>query len=125
MNVVLWVAQGLLAVAFLGSGLMKTLGTRESAQKRGMAYVEDLTDGQYRLIGVAELLGAIGVILPAVTGIATILTPVAATGLAVTMVGALVLHARRHELAKTAFVPGVLLVLAVFVAWGRFGPYAF
>ncbi|HZN73111.1 MAG TPA: DoxX family protein [Micromonosporaceae bacterium] len=125
MNVFLWILQGLLAVAFLGSGLMKTLGTREQAMKRGMAYAEDLTDTQYRIIGIAELLGAVGLILPAVTGIATILTPIAATGLAVTMVGALALHARRHELAKTAAVPGVLLVLAVIVAWGRFGPYAF
>ena len=125
MNVFLWILQGLLAVAFLGSGLMKTLGTREQAMKRGMAYAEDLTDTQYRLIGTAELLGAVGLILPAVTGIATILTPIAAAGLALTMVGALTLHARRHELAKTAAVPGVLLVLAVIVAWGRFGPYAF
>src|SRR5262245_10908619 len=125
MNVFLWVVQGVLAAVFIGSGLLQTVGTREQAGKRGMGYVEDLTDIQYRLIGTAELLGAVGLILPAVIGIATVLTPLAATGLAVTMVGALVVHARRHELAKTAAVPGVLLVLAVLVAWGRFGPYSF
>jgi hypothetical protein len=124
MNVFLWILQGILAAVYLGAGIMK-LGGREKAVQRGMAYAEDLTDNLYRFIGAAEILGAIGLILPAVTGIAPILVPIAATGLAVTMVGALIVHGRRHELAKTAAVPGVLLILAVIVAWGRFGPYAF
>jgi hypothetical protein len=63
-------------------------------------------------------------ILPAVTGIAPILVPLAATGLAITMVLAIVVHLRRGE-AKVIAPNLVLLALAVFVAWGRFGDYAF
>jgi hypothetical protein len=66
--------------------------------------------------------GATGLILPGVTKIATVLVPIAATGLAVTMVLATVVHLRRHE---NVAVNLVLLALAVFVAWGRFGPNAF
>jgi len=77
-----------------------------------------------RFIGVVELAAALGLILPAATGIARVLTPVAATGLAVTMVLAAITHARRKEPSAIAF-NAVLLVLAAVVAWGRFGPYAF
>lgn len=76
-----------------------------------------------RLIGVAELAAALGLILPAATGIAPMLTPVAATGLVVVMVLAAITHARRKEPGAIAF-NAVLLVLASVVAWGRFGPYA-
>jgi hypothetical protein len=66
--------------------------------------------------------GAVGLILPAVTKIATVLVPLAATGLAITMVLATVVHLRRGE--TRIVVNLVLLALAAFVAWGRFGPYA-
>jgi uncharacterized membrane protein len=77
-----------------------------------------------RLIGTAEVLGAIGLILPAVTHIAPILVPLAAIGLALTMVGAAVVHARRKEVPNIV-VNAALLALAVFVTWHRFGPYSF
>ncbi|MEU2039025.1 DoxX family protein [Nocardia niwae] len=77
-----------------------------------------------RLIGVAELAGGLGMILPDVTGIATVLTPLAATGLAIIMVAAIAVHIRRGEPSATAFNT-VLLIGAVLVAWGRFGTYAF
>ncbi|MEV4552494.1 DoxX family protein [Nonomuraea wenchangensis] len=87
-------------------------------------WVEDFTLTQIRLIGAVELLGALGLILPAVTGIASFLTPLAATGLAITMLGAAATHARRKE--PTAVVVNmVLLAPAALIAWGRFGPYAF
>ena len=73
---------------------------------------------------LGEGLGAIGLILPAVLDIATVFVPLAATGLAATMLGAVVFHLRRGETKETA--PSlVLLILAAVVAWGRFGPYAF
>ena len=77
-----------------------------------------------RLIGVIELLAALGLIVPAVTGIATVLTPLAATGLAVVMLLAAFAHARRRE-PGAIVLNVVLLVLAAIVAWWRFGPYAF
>ena len=125
MNVFLWVLQGLLAAAFLFAGLNKVFRGREQLMKSGMAYVEDLSDNTVKLIGGAEVLGALGLILPAATGIAPILTPLAATGLAIVMIGAIITHVRRKEVPMGVIAPGVLLILAVVVAWGRFGPYSF
>ena len=76
------------------------------------------------MIGLAEILGAIGLVLPAAVHIAPILVSLAAVGLALVMVGAAVVHARRNEPMNIA-VNVVLIALAVFVAWGRFGPYSF
>jgi hypothetical protein len=75
-------------------------------------------------MGVAEILGAVGVILPAVVHIGPVLVPLAAIGLGLFMVGAAVVNARRKDGATIA-VNLVLIALAVFVAWGRLGPYAF
>ena len=123
MNTALWIVQILLAVAFLGAGVMKATQPREKLEK-GLPWVADFSTPVVRFIGVAEVLGGLGLVLPAATGIAPILTPVAATALAVTMVLAAVVHARRREYSAIG-VNAVLLLLAAFVAWGRFGPYAF
>ncbi|MQA80154.1 MAG: DoxX family protein [Streptosporangiales bacterium] len=121
MNVVLWVLQGLLALAFLLSGGMKLLRPKESLESV-MSWVEDFSPGMIKLIGTVEILAALGLILPAVTGIATVLTPLAAVGLVLVMVGAAVTHGRRHEFPVVG-INAVLLVLAAVVVWGRFGPY--
>jgi uncharacterized membrane protein len=118
MNTALWIDQILLAVLFFVVGMMKLVMPREQAAERA-PYVEDLTDGQLRTIGVLEVLGAAGLILPAVTGILPWLTPLAAVGLALTMVGAAMLHYRRGEYSNI-IVNVVLFALAVFVAYGRF-----
>lgn len=77
-----------------------------------------------KLIGALEILAAIGLILPAVLDIVPVLVPLAALGLVLMMVGAVVVHVRRKEVP--AMAPSVvLLVLAAIVAWGRFGPYSF
>lgn len=124
MNIVLWVIAGLLAAAFLGAGVMKLSQSKEKLAASGMAWTEDFSAGAVKAIGAAELLGAIGLILPAVLDIAPVLVPLAATGLAVTMIGAVVVHVRRGE--TQAIAPSaVLFVLSAVVAWGRFGPYAF
>jgi len=121
MNIALWVAAGLLAAGFLFSGLLKILTPREKLAQR-MAWASDFSQGQIRGIGAVELLGAIGVIVPGITKIAPILVPIAATGLALVMIGASVTHIRRKEYSELASNV-VLFALAVFVAWGRFGPY--
>lgn len=124
MNLALWIVVIVLAASFAGSGLMKLLVPKDKLVSSGQGWAEGYTPTNIRLIGLVELLGAAGLILPAVTHIAPILVPLAAVGLALVMVGAASVHARRKE-AMNIGVNFVLLALAVFVAWGRFGPYPF
>lgn len=84
MNVALWIVAGALAVMFAMAGAMKTTQAKDKLAEK-LPWVEDISTGTLRLIGVAEILGALGLILPAWTGIAPILTPIAAVGLAVIM----------------------------------------
>jgi uncharacterized membrane protein YphA (DoxX/SURF4 family) len=115
MNVTLWVVQILLALAFLVSGITKAIRPSEKLR----AGLPEFHPAVIRLVAVAEILGALGLILPGVTRVATALTPVAATGLTIIMIGAVVTHARRHE-GKSAAINAVLLALTVVVAAGRF-----
>jgi uncharacterized membrane protein YphA (DoxX/SURF4 family) len=124
MNLTLWIVAIVLAVVFAGSGLMKQFVPKDKLVTSGQGWAQDMSQNNIRLIGLAEILGAIGLVLPAATHIAPILVPLAAVGLALVMVGAVVVHARRNEAMNVA-VNVVLIVLAVFVAWGRFGPYSF
>ncbi len=117
MDIALWIVAGLLALAFLGAGTMKLTRSKEQLAGAGMAWTEDFSAGMVKTIGGLEALGALGLILPPLTGILPALAPIAATGLAVTMIGAIVVHVRRRE----QFTPAlVLLALAAFVAIGRF-----
>ncbi|GGN98819.1 hypothetical protein GCM10010112_92030 [Actinoplanes lobatus] len=124
MNIVLWITAGLLAAAFAATGLMKLTQPKEKLAAAGQAWTEDFSAGVIKLIGALELLAVVGLILPALLDIAPVLVPLAATGLALTMIGAAVVHARRKEYQAIA-VNVVLLILAAVVAWGRFGPYSF
>jgi uncharacterized membrane protein YphA (DoxX/SURF4 family) len=124
MNQALWIVAIVLAASFTGSGLMKLLVPKDKLVSSGQGWAQDYTPTNIRLIGLVELLGAAGLIVPAVTHIAPILVPLAAVGLALVMVGAATVHGRRKE-AMNIGVNAVLLALAVFVAWGRFGPYPF
>jgi len=118
MDIALWVVQVLLAAAFLVSGATKLLQPKEKLANN-MAWVEDFSQPQVRIIGALELLGAIGIVLPALTGILPWLTPLAGIGLVLTMIGAALTHLRRAEYGPIA-VTAVLLVMAAFVAYGRF-----
>jgi hypothetical protein len=92
--------------------------------KSGLTWAEDFSPTMVKVIGALEILAAIGLILPALLDIAPVLVPLAALGLVLMMIGAAVVHARRKE--YSAMAPSlVLLALAAFVAWGRFGPHAF
>ncbi|MDT5259780.1 MAG: hypothetical protein QOD10_4860 [Mycobacterium sp.] len=122
MNLALWIIAIVLAVGFVASGLLKIVRTKEQLVASGFGWAQDYSPSTIRLIGLAEILGAIGLILPAALHIAPILVPLAAVGLALVMAGAAVVHARRKEWPFIA-VNAVLLALAVIVAWGRFGPY--
>ncbi len=124
MNVVLWIIAGLLAAAFGAAGLMKLTSPKEKLAASGMGWTEDYSAGQVKTIGTLEVLGAIGLILPAVLGIAEVLTPLAAVGLTLLMAGAAVTHLKRKE-GKQVPVNVVLGGLAIFVAVMRFGPNSF
>jgi hypothetical protein len=123
MNVFLWIVQAILAALFAMSGASKAIQQKDALAEK-YTWMHDVSQATVRFIGVAELLGAVGLIVPAGAGIAVVLTPVAATGLAVLMFLAAALHIRRRE-ARGVWVCAVLLALAVLVAWGRFGPYRF
>jgi uncharacterized membrane protein len=118
MNVVLWILQGLLAVAFLGAGITKAITPLDKLAVR-MAWVNALPPMAVRAIGVIEILGAIGLIAPWLTQILPILTPIAALGLVITMIGAAVWHIRLKEFKE--ITPAVVLgILVLIVAIGRF-----
>ncbi len=120
MNIALWIVQGLLALLFLMAGLMKVSKSKDEIKKRGgkqMSWVDDVSASTFKLIGIVEVLAAIGLILPQLTGILPWLTPLAAVGLVLTMIGAMIVNVRnRITITKNI----VLLLLAAFVAYGRF-----
>ncbi|HZS38363.1 MAG TPA: DoxX family protein [Polyangia bacterium] len=113
LNISLWIAQALLAVAFLFAGGMKLILSSETLAKNPGPSV-----ALVRFIGVAEVAGALGMILPMVTRIRPRLTALAAVGLATVMLLAIGFHVMRGELSHIP-APAVLGALAVFVAWGR------
>ncbi|MGP5125446.1 DoxX family protein [Brachybacterium tyrofermentans] len=122
MNLFLWILAFLLAAVFIGSGLAKLLTPRAQQVER-TPYAEDFPHSVIVGIGVLEILGAVGLILPALTGVATILVAFAAAGLAITMVFAALVHIRRGDGFAAALPSIVLAILSVLVAWSRFGPY--
>jgi hypothetical protein len=118
MNAALWSLAGLLAVIFLASGLVKLTQPTEKLVAWGFGFVDDFSTGTIRAIAALEILAAAGLVLPAALGIAPVLVPLAAVGLALLMAGAIVVHVRRHE-AQGVVVALAFLALAVLVAWGR------
>ena len=125
MNTVLWITQGLLAVALLAAGSQKLLKSKEDLLASGnMDWTEDFDPGQIKGIGTLEVAAAVGLILPAALDIAPVLTAVAASGIVLLMVGAMATHVRRGE-KQMLPINLVLAGLALFVAIERFGPNSF
>lgn len=121
MNLVAWILSGLLAVAFIAAGTAKLLTPPEKLRLNPkMAWTNDFTNTQVKAIGAIEVLGGIGVILPWLLDIARVLTPLAAVGLALTMIGAMITHARRGELKEALPINGLLFAVAAAVAIIRF-----
>jgi uncharacterized membrane protein YphA (DoxX/SURF4 family) len=116
MNIALWVAQGILAFVFIMAGGMKLFSYEKYRAMLEKSGPTSLTHGLITLIGIAELAGVAGIVLPTAMNVAPWLTVWAAAGLAVIMLSATVFHIRRHE---PPIMTGVLFVLAVFVAVGR------
>jgi len=125
MNLALWIAAGVLAAVLLVAAVNKLVIPREKlASLPGGGWVEDFSPGALKGVSTLEILGAVGLIMPAVLGIAPVLVPLAATGAALLFTGAVIMRLRRGE-RVTILVDLVYLALAVFVAWGRFGPEPF
>lgn len=117
MSVVLWILQVLLGVMFVLGGVMH--GFRQEQAKKRMSWMQAVPSGLLTFIGTAEILGGVGLVLPALTNILPVLTPLAALGLAVIMIMAVIFHFRRGE--NPAIVVNLVLgALAAFVAYGRF-----
>jgi DoxX-like family len=117
MQIALWIASGLLAFAMLGAGAFKLATPRVKLAEK-LKWANTWSDGNVKLLGLAEVLGGIGLIVPQATGIVPILTPIAALCIVVLMIGAVKTHI---DFKEPAVAPGILALLGVFVALGRFG----
>jgi uncharacterized membrane protein YphA (DoxX/SURF4 family) len=124
MNIFLWIVAGILAAFFLTAGITKLSQPKDKLQAGQMKWTEDFSAGTIKLIGTAEVLGALGLILPGALDIAPILVPLAATGLGVIMIGAMITHGRRKE-PLPVIINAIILILAALVAIFRFGPNSF
>jgi uncharacterized membrane protein YphA (DoxX/SURF4 family) len=125
MSIALWIIAGLLAAVFLFAGSNKLFIPREKLAKApGGGWVLSFSAGFVKALGALEILGAVGLILPALLDIAPVLVPLAATGLATIMVGAAIVTYRRQEF-KHVLLNLIYLAIAAFVAFSRFGPESF
>lgn len=118
MNIALWIVAGVFGVAYVAGGIIKlTMPYEKYAAK--LHWPEDFTPGNVRFMGAVEVLGGIGLVLPALVDVAPILVPIAASGMALYMAGAITERLRRSEYKELL---GDLLFLAamIFIAWGRF-----
>ena len=117
MNIALWIAQVLLAAMYLMTGSMKTFMTPRA--KETLPWAKDRSDGFVRFVGTSELRGALGLVLPLVTGILPWLTPLAAVGLSLIQVFAIsTVHLPKKEY-NVIPVNVVLLAISAFVVFGR------
>ncbi|MFK7764883.1 MAG: DoxX family protein [Roseobacter sp.] len=117
-NIGLWVAQALLAAMFLMAGATKLMSGSAELVAMGMGWAENAPFLLIKFIGLSEVAGALGLILPAATRIKPNLTKLAAAGLAVIMVLAAGLHIFRGEF-EVVPMNVILFALAAFVIWGR------
>jgi uncharacterized membrane protein YphA (DoxX/SURF4 family) len=116
MNILLWILQIMLAALFVGAGSFKISQPKEKLRPK-MGWVDSYADSHVKLIALAEILGGLGLILPWATGIAKVLTPLAAVGLLIIMVGAVLTHMRRKE----PWIPQLIItILCLVVAIWRF-----
>jgi uncharacterized membrane protein YphA (DoxX/SURF4 family) len=116
MNIALWIVQILLAGMFIMAGIMKAFAYEKA--KATIPWVKETSPGFVRFIGIAELLGGIGLILPAALDIIPSLTGIAALGIALIMLLAAIFHARRKE-NKEIVMNVIMMLVAIFVVIGR------
>ena len=118
LHITLWIAQVILAAMFLMSGFMKLSQPIDQLSKM-LPWAAQVPEALVRFIGVAEVLGAVGLILPSLLRIQPKLSPIAAAGLALVMLFAVVFHISRGETPMIG-MNFILIAIAAFIAWGRF-----
>ena len=126
MNVALWIVAGLLGAVLLSSSSKLFVPKEKVPGMLGdlSRWAEDFSPGALKTIGLLELLGATGLILPAALDVAPVLVPVAASCAVLLFIGAVITRLHRGERATIVLDLGYL-AMAAFVAWGRFGPESF
>ncbi|MBL7829865.1 MAG: DoxX family protein [Saprospiraceae bacterium] len=117
LHIALWVVQSLLAIMFLMAGANKLFQSIPELAKM-LPWVTQVPEGMVRFIGISELIGGLGLLLPSILRVKPNLTPYAAIGLAVIMLFATIFHIMQGETSVIA-MPIIFMVMAVFVAWGR------
>lgn len=124
MNIASWIIAGLLAAGFLASGTMKLCQPKEKVVASGADFLAGFSPGSIKVIGALEVLGAVGLILPAALDVAPFLVAWAAVGLIAMVVGAIIAQLRCHQ--TEPMVPNLIAIALIgFVAWGRFGSVPF
>jgi uncharacterized membrane protein len=118
-NIPLWILQVVVALAFIVTGHSHSMGYEQSIAIPRMAWMKALPANFIRAMGILTIAGAVGLILPAVSGVAPWLTPLAALMPALLMACAIVFHFTRREFPHIAF-NAILGVLASAIAYGRF-----
>lgn len=118
MNTTVWFIQGVLTMAFFMAGVMKIILPKEKLGKI-LPWAKEYSAGMVKFIGLSELLGAVGLTVPLLTGIAIYLSPLAACGLCLIMLLAMAHHLRRSE-NKEVLINAILFILSVVVAFYRF-----
>ncbi|TFV96029.1 DoxX family protein [Algoriphagus kandeliae] len=116
-NISLWIAQGLLAAMFIMAGAMKSTQPIEALAEM-LPWANEVPSALVRFIGISEVLGGLGLLLPALLRIKPILTPIAAAGLVVVQVLAAGFHVTRGE-NEVIGMNIMLALVAAFIAWGR------
>ena len=125
MNITLWIVAGVLAAGFLFAGGTKVLTSYEKLTKTpGAGWANDFSPAFVKSLGVLEVLGAIGIVLPGALNTLPILVPIAATGLCAIQIGAAFVELRRHE-PKHAIVNVLYIAASLFIAIGRFSGVPF
>jgi hypothetical protein len=117
MTIAFWIATGLATLAFFGAGLMKLLRPVQALKDAGMGWVDDYSSTTVKLIALAEIVGAIGLVVPVATGIVPVLSPVAGVALTVLMARAIAVHIRRNESPTAAIVLTALPLAAAVLGF--------
>lgn len=118
MNTTLWILQSLVAFTFIYSGISKSILSEKKLVANGQTGVEGLPLPLIRFIGISEIFGAIGIILPLLLNILPILTIISAICFAVIMILAARIHYKRHEY-KSVFINIIIFLVCIFITYGR------
>ena len=124
MDAALWVAVIALAAVFIPSGFVHAVRGKKRTVELGQEWANDFTDQQIRLIGAAEIVGSLAVVVFPIIGFIPWVVPIAAAGLMVIGAGAAFVHIRRGDPLANTTVPALLAVIALIVFVGRIGEFS-